>query len=164
MPERRDPWPHGKAGSRILADASSGMTISLHARERRRHHDRAGDVGHDRTVALALGAGRDPGRVGLERGPLLLALGQRFPGQEVVQILVAVADEHGPEAGLPDAVLLPDLGRVVLEALEQRRQAAGHAAIDAILVDHGRSPRWTTGRSSSAAAVGTSRVAPVRGA
>src|SRR5581483_808978 len=89
----------------------------------------------------------------------LLALGQRFPGQEVVQILVAVADEHGPEAGLPDAVLLPDLGRVVLEALEQRRQAAGHAAIDAILVDHGRSPRWTTGRSSSAAAVGTSRVA-----
>src|SRR5581483_6286929 len=140
------------------------MTISLHARERGRHHDRAGDVGDDRPVALALGAGRDPGRVGLERRPLLLALGQRLPGEEVVQVLVAVADEHGPEAGLPDAVLLPDLGGVVLEALEQRRQPARHAAVDAILVDHGRSPRWTTGRSSAAAPASTSSLAPVRGA
>ena len=65
-----------------------------------------------RTVLLALVAGLVPCRVGLEGVPFLLAIGERFPGQHVVQIVVAVADQHGPEAGLLDAVLVPDFQRV----------------------------------------------------
>ena len=41
-----------------------------------------------------------------------------------MQVVVAVADMHGPKAGLADAVLFPNLQRVVLEALQQRRQPA----------------------------------------
>jgi hypothetical protein len=51
-------------------------------------------------------------------------------------LLVALADQRCPEPGLADAMLLPDAQRVVLEAGEQRRQSAGHAAINAQLVDH----------------------------
>src|SRR6516162_5042522 len=54
-----------------------------------------------------------------------------------MQVIVAVADEHGKEAGLANAVLLPDLDGLGFEALEEGRQAAGEAAINAQLVDHG---------------------------
>jgi hypothetical protein len=50
-----------------------------------------------------LSGGRFGGAVP-EGGPFLLALGQRFPGQEVEELLVALADGGGPDAeAVPDA-------------------------------------------------------------
>src|SRR5262249_34417755 len=51
-------------------------------------------------------------------------------------LLVGFPDQGGEETCLLDAVLLPELQRDGVEALEQRRQPAGHAAIDAHFVDH----------------------------
>src|SRR6185437_4169652 len=90
----------------------------------------------DRAVALAFPALGDPFRVALEGVPLLLPLGERFPLQQVVKILVRFADQDGPEAGLANAVLLPQAERDGVEALEERRQATRQAVIDAKLVDH----------------------------
>src|SRR5580704_14889159 len=77
-----------------------------------------------------------PGGIGLESVPYPLAFGERIPGQEVMQIVVALTHQHGPETGLLDAVLVPDFQGLLLEPLEQRRQAAGDAGIDALFVDH----------------------------
>ena len=44
---------------------------------------------------------------------------------------IKIWEKHGPEPGLLDAVLLPDLDRGGLEALEQGRQAAGQTGVDA---------------------------------
>ena len=53
-----------------------------------------------------------------------------------MQIVVAVTDQHRPETGLLDAVLLPDFQRVLFETAKQRRQLAGNATLDALFVDH----------------------------
>src|SRR5215471_9432501 len=116
---------------------------SLHRRERRWRQQHALDVGEDGPVALALGACRDPGGVGLKGGPFFLAVGERFPGDEVMQVVVAIADQHGPEARRLDAMLFPDLDGVVLEALEQGGQAARQTGVETIFVDHGVAhPLW----------------------
>src|SRR5258705_11849013 len=98
--------------------------------KRGRPQHRGLDVGDDQAVLLALVTGLVPLRIGLERVPLLLAFGKRFPGEEIMQVVVAVAEQHGPEAGRADAVFLPDIERLALEALEQRRQLARNALID----------------------------------
>src|SRR5262249_18504223 len=51
-----------------------------------------------------------------------------------------IADQHRPEARLADAMPLPDIERHSLEALEQGRQPAGAAMIDAQFMDHGNAP------------------------
>src|SRR5262249_60803947 len=85
------------------------------------------------------GAFGGPLRIGCELVPLGLTLGERFPGQQVVHVLIAArTHKYGPESRLPDAVALPEFQRRGLEPLEQRRQAAGYAMVDAKLVDHGR--------------------------
>jgi len=78
----------------------------------------------DGTVLLRLRAHLDPLRVRLEGVPLVLALGQALPLEQVGQRLVAVADQGGPEARLAAAVLVPDLERDGGEALVQVRQPA----------------------------------------
>src|SRR5258708_1647257 len=108
----------------------SGQPISLHRRKRRRPQERALDIGDDRATGFALVARLVPGRIGLERVPFLFTVGERLPRQHVMQVVVAVADQHGPEASLLEAVLVPEFERVLLEALEQRRQPAGDAGID----------------------------------
>src|SRR6185437_635763 len=121
--------------------AAPGSAISLllkallHRRERRRLQDGVADRRDDRPVALGLGALGDPFGIAHERRPFLLALGQRLPLQEIVQILVRLADHDRPEPGLANAVLRPERERGALEALQQRRQPAAHAAIDAEFVD-----------------------------
>jgi len=52
-------------------------------------------------------------------------------------VLAAIADQHGPKTSLLDAVLFPDFQSVLFQALEQRRQPAGNAGVDALFVDHG---------------------------
>ena len=69
----------------------------------------------------AAAARLDPRRVSEKDPPHALALGERFPGEQIMEVVVAVADQHGPESGLPDAVLVPELEGVILETLEQRR-------------------------------------------
>src|SRR5215217_6844083 len=88
-----------------------------------RGEEAASDVGDDRAVALALGALAQPFPVGGESAPLALALGHVVPLEHVVQIVVAVADHHGPEPDLTNAVPLPDAKRGFLESLVQSRQA-----------------------------------------
>src|SRR5947207_12983155 len=82
-----------------------------------------------------------PCRIGLKRDPLLLALGERLPFQKIIERLVRLADQRCPEAGLLDAVPLPDLERDRVEALQQIGQTARHGVVDAQLIDHGISPR-----------------------
>src|SRR5580704_9749441 len=88
--------------------AGSGQPASLHRGKRRRPQERALDIGDDRAARFALVARLVPGRIGLEGVPDPLAFGERVPGQEVMQIVVALAHQHGPETGLLDAVLVPD--------------------------------------------------------
>src|SRR5262245_39806197 len=89
---------------------------SLHRREGGRLQEHVVDRGDDRAVLLALRALGEPFRISGELAPLGLALGERFPGQQIVQVLVAAgADHDGPEARLADAVPLPKLERGVFE-------------------------------------------------
>src|SRR5690606_9661599 len=90
---------------------------------------------------LCLRALGQPFGIGRKGIPLLFALGQAVPGQHVVERLIGFADEHGPEPGLADAVLLPKLESDRLEAIEQSRKAARDAVVNPELVDHGVSFR-----------------------
>src|SRR3954453_7847351 len=110
---------------------SAFKVFSLHRRECGRHQQLADDIADDLTVCLALRARGDPVRVALERGPFLVAVGERIPRQHVSQLLIGFADQRGEKSRLPDAVLLPELQRDRIEALQQRRQPARHTAIDA---------------------------------
>src|SRR3569623_680959 len=111
-------------------------TALLHGGEGGRRQDLVGDARHDRTVRLRFVARLVPFGIGHERAPLLLALGERLPGHEVGQLLVRLTDHGREEPGLLDAEPVPDLQCGGVEALQQRRQAAGHAAIDAHFVAH----------------------------
>src|SRR5262249_15118273 len=91
-PPRPRQAPHLARHALSLAGAEPLTTPALNAkscrlldrRKRRRLQEHAFDVGQDWAIALAIAAGGDPRRVGLKGGPLLLALGHRFPGQQVV--------------------------------------------------------------------------------
>src|SRR5262245_27493999 len=104
--------------------------------ERGGYQQLADNVVDDLAVLLALGAACNPVRIGLKRGPFLFAIGERIPGDEIGQLLIGGADQRGVEAGLLDAVLVPQFQRQRIEALHQRRQAARQAAIDAHFHDH----------------------------
>src|ERR1041384_4376496 len=108
----------------------------FHAGEARRLEELIREGHHQRAVFLGLGALLQPLRVGRERRPFLLALGHRLVGDEIDQVVVRLADFRGPEAGLLDAVLLEQLQRDGIEALEQVGHPPRHRAIAAHLVDH----------------------------
>src|ERR1700730_3127906 len=108
----------------------------LHRREGGGLQEGVRDALDYRAVRFGLGALAMPFRIGLERVPLLLALGERVPFQQVIEGLVRVADQHRPEAGLLDPVALPDLQRDRVEAFQQIGQPARHGVIDAQFVDH----------------------------
>src|SRR6266404_5456808 len=74
--------------------------------------------------------------VALKCGPFLLAVGERFPRQQIRQFLMGYADQSREKSGLPDAVLLPDFQRDGLEALQHRRQPPRDTAIDKHFVNH----------------------------
>ena len=77
-----------------------------------------------------------PFGIGDERCPLLLALGEAFPGEKVRQVLVVLADQGGEEPCLLDAVLFPDRQRLGLETLDDIRKPAWYRLVNAHLVDH----------------------------
>ena len=109
---------------------------SLHRGEGGRRQYLIDDVADDLAVLFGLGARGDPVGIALKRRPFLLALGKRFPRQQIGQFLIGFADQRGEEPARPDAVLLPQLQRGGLEALQQRRQPPRHTAIDAHFVNH----------------------------
>src|SRR5664279_1182007 len=93
---RRGPCRSAPPGSTLFGPRISGLRgLLLHRRERRRHQQLADDVVDDLAVFLALGAARDPVRIGLECRPLLLTLGERIPGHEIGQLLIGGADQRG---------------------------------------------------------------------
>jgi len=113
----------------------------LDGREARRRQHLYRDVLDDGTVLLGLGALGQPFRIGRKGVPLLLAIGQRFPGEEIGQLLVRLSDQGREEAGLLDAVLFPQLQRDGVETLVQVGQPAWDAFIDSQFMDHGGSSR-----------------------
>src|SRR5437660_671342 len=124
---------------RLAPQAKSGGATKgrlLHRRECGRRQQLIDDIADDLTVRLGLCARLDPFRIALKGGPFLLAIGERFPCQQIGQFLMGFADQRREKSGLPDAVLLPNLQRDGLEALQQRRQPARNTAIDAHFVDH----------------------------
>src|ERR1700682_1937282 len=62
-----------------------GQTASLHRGNRRRPQERALDVGDDRAARFALVARLVPRRIGLKYVPYPLALGERFPNEQIMQ-------------------------------------------------------------------------------
>ena len=90
-----------------VARRSVARGHSLHRGERRRDQQLAYDLGDDLAVLLGFCTRGDPVLIALERGPLLLAVGEQLPGEEIGQFLVRFADQRGEEAGLLDAVLFP---------------------------------------------------------
>src|SRR5581483_11106750 len=108
----------------------------LHRRERGRHEQLIDDVADDLAIGLGLGARLDPLRVALERRPLLLPLGKRFPCEQIGQLLIGFADQRGEKPGLTNAVLFPKFQRDGFKAFQQCGQSARHTAVDARFVDH----------------------------
>src|SRR5437868_76373 len=72
---------------------SAFKVFSLHRRESGRHQQLTDDIADDLAVRLAFCARLHPVRVALERGPFLVAVGQRIPRQHVSQLLVGFADQ-----------------------------------------------------------------------
>src|SRR6185295_12640472 len=104
--------PLGIAASRShAASRRAASPTSLHRRETGRLEKLVGEGHHQRAVLLGLAALGNPFWVGREGGPLLLAIGHRFPGEQIHQVVVRLADLGGPEARLLDAVLLEQLER-----------------------------------------------------
>src|SRR5690349_15457944 len=143
-----------------LAGPRWPAAASLHRRKRRRHQELAHDVGYDLAIFLGLRARGDPFLIALECGPLLLAIGKGFPGKEIGQLLVGFPNQRREEAGLLDAVLLPELQCDSIEALEQRRQTARHAAIDAHFVDHQTHSLWSCSSGWVGGSVLSQQTAP----
>src|SRR5690606_5684368 len=131
---------------RLGLEGPSASHSARGQRKRYRAQDLVGDRGHDGTELLALGFLARPFGVGGKGVPALLALGQAFPFQQVVKIVVVLAHLHRPEAGMTDAMFFPELERDGLEALEQMGQLAGQATVDAKFMQHGGSPErlWTS--------------------
>src|SRR4051812_4477982 len=100
-----------RATSALLDREISTASALLHRREVGRPPELVADAGDDLVGRLARDTGGDPVRVRHEPGPLLLALGERFPGEQVVQHLVVLADVDSPETGRADAVPLPQAER-----------------------------------------------------
>src|ERR1700728_2553708 len=131
--------------------SGSGQPPSFQRGKIRRPQEHAVDVGEDRAVFLGFSAHLAPCRVGAEFSPFSLPLGHGFPGQSAVQIVAAVADQHGPETDLPDAMLLPDCKSLRLEPLLQRRQLPRIAGENSHLDDHGACRLTSPKRTLSAA-------------
>ena len=98
--------------------------------------DQVADGLNDGTIRFGLRPFFDPLRVCLKGGPFFVAFGERFPCEQVIQILIGITDRDRPEPRLADAVAFPDFERDRIEAVEQRRQASGEAVIDAEFVNH----------------------------
>src|ERR1700751_185985 len=62
--------------------------------------------------------------------------GQRLPGQQISQFVIGIADQRGPEAGLSDAMFLPEIERDLLEALQRSRKSARYTAVNTHFIDH----------------------------
>jgi hypothetical protein len=125
-----------RAPSRSAPPKSAPERRLLQLRVRGRRQDAVRDTSDERTVLLGLCALRYPFGIALEGVPHALALGEVLPFEEIVEGLVALADQHGPEPDLADAVLLPELQRDRLETPVEVRQATGRAMIDAKFVEH----------------------------
>src|ERR1700683_4340416 len=111
----------------------------FHSRKCRRLEYLVRRVGKDRAVLFARGTGIDPVRIGHERIPPLLAVGERLPGKQIGQLEVGFTNQRGPEASLFDTMLVPELERDVLKPLQQCRQPARDTAVDAHFIDQGES-------------------------
>src|SRR5262249_40852790 len=102
----------------VVESAGHLKPPSLHRREGRRLQEHVGNGGDDRSIALAFRALAYPFRVDNELIPFHLALSERFPREEIVEVLVAAGpNQNRPEPGLPDAVSLPELERRRFEPL-----------------------------------------------
>ncbi len=77
----------GRQGRRPEGRMTESLSI-FDRRESRRLQELVHDVRDDRAVLLGLGALGDPFLVGLEGRPLLLAIGEQLPGEEIGEILV----------------------------------------------------------------------------
>src|SRR5713101_6559896 len=109
---------------------------SFHRRECGRRQQLIDDIGDDLAIRFGFRARRDPVGIALKCGPFLFALGERFPCQEIGQLLMGFTDHGCKKSRLPDAVLLPQFQRDGLETLQERRQPARNTAIDAHFVNH----------------------------
>src|SRR5215475_186008 len=109
---------------------------SFHRREARRQEELVRDRGDDRAVLFGLGPRREPFGIGAELRHLRLALRERFPFEEVCQVVVAGADQRRPEPGLMDRVLLPKPQGDRVEAPDEIGQPTRHAVVDAQFVNH----------------------------
>jgi hypothetical protein len=107
-------------------------SVLFHRRESCRREQLAADIGNDLPLALRLVPGPVPCRIGDESRPFRLTLGQRFPGEEIGEAIAVFANRRGEKPGLADAMPLPDGQRLVGKALEQSRQPARQAVIDAV--------------------------------
>src|SRR5215831_8455123 len=75
-----------------------GLEFSLQRREGCWREDLAADGCDDRSIALALVANLVPGWVFLECRPFPLPIRQRFPSEDVGQLIAGLAEERRPEA------------------------------------------------------------------
>ncbi len=130
------PYADGSISLGVINQAGAHPQPLFYARKTRRLQDQVADGLDDGTISFGLRPFFDPLRVGLKGGPFFVAFGERFPFEQVVQILIGIADRDRPESRLADTVAFPDFERDRIEAVEQRRQASGETVIDAEFVNH----------------------------
>jgi len=82
-------------------------------------------------ILFAPSARLNPFGIALKGREPLIALGQRFPLQDVDQIGACLPDRHRPEAELSDAVLLEQPHRGRFKSLQQIGKTAGGGMIHA---------------------------------
>src|SRR5262249_5683273 len=128
----------GNDGAGGLLDRNIHEHPLLHYREASRLQKHVGNRGDDRSVALAFGTFRNPLGIVHKFIPFGFAIGQRFPGEQIMQILVgAFADQHRPKARLANVMSFPQFESCRLETLEQSGKPSRNAVIDPQLIDHG---------------------------
>src|SRR3977135_3735753 len=92
VPRPRDqPYLEG-SNTRFAPGGIKKAACLLHRRECGRHQQLVDNVADDLAVGFGFRARLDPFRIRLKRRPFLLALGERFPGQQIRQLLIGLAD------------------------------------------------------------------------
>ena len=107
----------------------SASRVSLHGRKRGWRQQLAADVLDELTILLRPGDHGDPFGIDEKCAPALLALGHAVPGEQVGDLLAALADQRGIRKGLnrpgdPDRTSRPLIVGMIAEPVERFRAAS----------------------------------------
>src|SRR5450631_2101342 len=123
-----------------VSQRARGSAGLFQRREGSWRQDLVANACDDGSIAFPLVAHLVPSRVGQERRPPRLEIGQRLPLEHVSQLVAGFPDEGRPKADGTDAVLFPDGRKLVSKSSLQLCHLARNGLIHTQLVNHRGSP------------------------